>query len=88
MSVRLRDLLIFVTLSDELTTRYSGLLTLSTLLLLELTELQRIKGLKIFYSYVQQYEKTGEEQACDGPDIAQTKDVCDKTGELVSDMKI
>ena len=42
MGVNLRDLLIFITLSDELTTGYAGLLILTTtLLLFELTELQR-----------------------------------------------
>ena len=41
MGVNLRDLLIFITLSDELTTGYVGLLILPTLLLFELTELQR-----------------------------------------------
>ena len=40
MGVNLRDLLIFITLSDELTTGYAGLLILPTLLLFELTELQ------------------------------------------------
>ena len=32
--------------------------------------------------------KTGEKQACDGPDVAQTKDLRDRTGDLVSDLKI
>ena len=41
MGVNLRDLLIFITLSDELTTGYAGLLILPTLLLFELTELQQ-----------------------------------------------
>ena len=31
---------------------------------------------------------TGEKQACDGPDVAQTKDLRDKAGDLVSDLKI
>ena len=31
---------------------------------------------------------TGEKQACDGPDVAQTKNLRDKTGDLVSDLKI
>ena len=30
----------------------------------------------------------GEKQACDEPDVAQTKDLRDKTGDLVSDLKI
>ena len=46
--MNLRDLLIFVTLSDELATGYAGLLTLSTLLLLEPTELQSIERLRMF----------------------------------------
>ena len=29
-----------------------------------------------------------EEQACDGPDVSQTKDLHDKTGDLISDLKI
>ena len=52
MAVNLSDLQTFVTVSDELTTGYAGLLTLSTLLLLELTELQRNYG--CFYSHVKQ----------------------------------
>ena len=48
MGVNLSDLLTFVTLSDELTAGYAGLLTLSTLLLLKLTELQRIEQLRMF----------------------------------------
>ena len=31
---------------------------------------------------------TGEKQARDGPDVTQTKDLRDKTGDLVSDLKI
>ena len=31
---------------------------------------------------------TGEKQACEGKDVAQTKDLGDKTGDLVSDLKI
>ena len=31
---------------------------------------------------------TGKKQACDGPDVAQTKNLRDKTGDLVSDLKI
>ena len=38
VEVNLGDLLIFVTLSDELTIGYAGLLTLSKFLLLELAE--------------------------------------------------
>ena len=39
LEANLKDLLILVTLSDELTTGHAGLLTLSTLPLLELTEI-------------------------------------------------
>ena len=46
VGVNLRDLLILVTLSVELTTGYAGLLTLSTLLILKLTE--RIEQLQMF----------------------------------------
>ena len=31
---------------------------------------------------------TGDEHACDGPDVVQTNDLRDKTGNLVSDLKI
>ena len=48
MGVNLSDLLIFVTLSEELTIGYTGLLTLSALLILELTEPQRIEQLRMF----------------------------------------
>ena len=48
MGVNLRDLLIFVAPSDDLARGYSGLLTLSTLPLLELTELQHIERLRMF----------------------------------------
>lgn len=44
----LRDLLTFITLSDEIITAYTSLLMLSTLLLLERTVLQRIKRLQVF----------------------------------------
>ena len=86
--MNLRDLLIFVTLSDELTTGYSGLLTLSTLLLLERTELQCVERLRVFLQLRTAIGGTGEKQAPDGPDVAQTKDLRDKTGDLVSDLKI
>ena len=86
--MNLRDLLIFVTLSDELTTGYSGLLTLSTLLLLERTELQCVEQLRVFLQLRTAIGGTGEKQARDGPDVAQTKDLRDKTGDLVSDLKI
>ena len=80
--------MIFVTLSDELTTKYTGLLTLTTLLLLERTELQRIERLQMFLQLHTTIGGTGEKLACDGPDVAQTKDLRDKTGDLVSDLKI
>ena len=86
--MNLRDLLIFAKLSAELTTGYSGLLTLSTLLLLERTELQRIERLWIFLQSRTAIEGTGEKRPCDGPDVAQTKDLRNKTGDLVSDLKI
>ena len=86
--MNLRDLLIFVTLSDELTTGYSGFLTLSTLLLLERTELQCVERLRVFLQLRTAIGGTGEKQARDGPDVAQTKDLRDKTGDLVSDLKI
>ena len=68
MGVSLSDLLIFVTLSDELTTGYAGLLTLSTLLLLELTELQRIEQLRMFLHLRKAIGGTGDKRVCDGPD--------------------
>ena len=88
MEVNLRDLLISVTLSDELTTVYAGLLTLSTLLLLELTELQRIEQLQMFLQLRTAIGGTWDEHVCDGPDVVQTKDLRDKTGDIVSELKI
>ena len=73
--VNLGDLLIFVTLSDELTTEYTGLLTLTTLLLLEKTELQRIERLQMFLQLHTAIGGTEEKLACGGPDVAQTKDL-------------
>ena len=86
MGVNLRDLLIFVTPSDELTIGYSGLLTLSTLLLHKLTELQRTEQLQ--KSLHKAKGATEKEQACDGRDFAQTEDLRAKTGDLESDLKI
>ena len=86
--MNLGDLLIFATLSDELATEYTGLLTLTTLLLLERTELQRIERLLMFLQLHTTIGRTGEKLASDGPDVAQTKDLRDKTGDLVSDLKI
>ena len=88
MGVNLRDLLIFVTLSHELTTGYASLLTLSTLLLLQLTELQRIERLRMFLQLRKVIGGTCNERACYGPDVVQTKDLRDKTGDLISDLKI
>ena len=75
MGVNLRDLLIFVTLSDELITEYSGFLTLSALLLLELTELQRIERLRMFLQLRTAIGGKGEEQVYDGPDVTQTEKI-------------
>ena len=75
MGVNLRDLLIFVTLLDELTTGYSVSLALSTLLLLERTELQRVERSRMFLQLPTAIGGTGEKQACNGPDVAQTKDL-------------
>ena len=69
MGVSLGDLLIFVTLSDELTTGYAGLLTLSTLLLLELTELQPIDQLRMFLQLCKAIGGTGDERVCHRPDV-------------------
>ena len=84
----MRDILIFVTLSDELTTGYTDLLTLSILLLLELTELQRIERLRMLLQLHKAIGGTRDERACDGPDVVQTKDLRNKTGDLISDLKI
>ena len=54
VGVNLRDSLIFIILSDELKMGYTGLLILSTLLLIKMTELQHIEQLQCFYSYAQQ----------------------------------
>ena len=88
MRVNLRDLVIFVTLSDELTTGYSDLLTLSILILLELTELQRIERSRMFLQLRRAIGGTADENACDGPDFAQTKNLHQKTGDVVSELKI
>ena len=88
MGVNLSDLLILVTLSDELTTGCAGLLTLSTLLLLKLTELPCIEQLQMFLQLHRAIGGTGDERACNGPDVVQTKDLHDKTGDLIPDLKI
>ena len=86
--MNLRDLLIFATLSDELTTGCSGLLTLSTLILLELTELQLRERLRMFLQLRKAIGGKRDERACDGSDVVKTKDLRDKTGDLISDLKI
>ena len=85
MGVNLRDLLIFVTLLYKLTTWYS---TLSTLLLLKLAEFQRIEQLRMFLQLRTAIGGTGENEPCNGLDNAETKDLRDKTGGLVIDLKI
>ena len=57
---------------DEPTTGYTGLLTLSTLLLLERTKLKDIEQLRMFLQLRTAMGGTGEKQACYGPDVAQT----------------
>ena len=69
-------------LSDELTAGYTGLRTLSTLLLLERTELQCIEQLRMLLQLCAAIGETGEKRAWDGPDVAQTKDLHDRTGDL------
>ena len=68
--------------------REYSLQTLSILLLLERTELQRIERLRMFLQLRTAIGKTGEKPTCDGPHVAQTKDLRDRTGDLVSDLKI
>ena len=85
--MNLSDLLIFVTLSDQLTTGYADLLTLSTSLLHELAELQSIERLRMFLQLRKAIGETGDERACDGPDVVQTKDLRDKTGDLLLNLK-
>ena len=55
--------LIFVMLSDELTAGYTGLLTLSTLLLFEQTELQCIEQLQMLLQLCAAIGETGEKRA-------------------------
>ena len=81
--MNLRDLLIFVTLSHELTTGYACLLTLSTLQPLEPTELQRIERLRMFLQLRKAIRGTGDECTCDGPYVVQIKDLGDKKGDLL-----
>ena len=58
------------------------------MLLLELTEIQRIERLRMFLQLHKAIGGKGGERACDGPDVVQTKDLRDKTGELISNLKI
>ena len=88
MGVNLRDSLIFIILSDELKTRYTGLLILVTLLLLAMTELQHIEQLQMFLQLHTAVERTGDEHACNGPGVPQTKDLLNKKIDLVSDLKM
>ena len=88
VGVNLRDSLMFIILSDELKMGYAALLILSTLLLLEMRELQRIEQLKMFLQLHTAIERAGEKHACNGPGVLQTKDLRKKTTDLVSDLKI
>ena len=72
VEVNLGDLLIFVTLPDELTTGYAGLLTLSKFLLLELAESQRM-----FLQLLAEIGGIGHEHACDGTGVVQANDLHD-----------
>ena len=69
VGVNLRDSLIFIILSDELKMGYTGLLILSTLLLIKMTELQRIEQLQMFL----QLHTAIDKHACNGPGVLQTK---------------
>ena len=71
VGVNLRDSLIFIILSDELKMGYTGLLILSTLLLIEMTELQRIEQLQMFLQLHTAIERAGDEHACNGPGVLQ-----------------
>ena len=71
MGVNLRDSLIFKILSDELKMGYTGLLILSTLLLIKMTELQRIEQLQMFLQLLTAIERAGDEHARNGPSVLQ-----------------
>ena len=71
VGVNLRDSLIFIILSDELKMDYTGLLILSTLLLIELTELERIEQLQMFLQLRTAIERAGDEHACNEPGVLQ-----------------
>ena len=47
-----------------------------------------IERLRMFLQLGTAIGWTGQKQACDWPDVAQTKNLRDKTGDLVSDLKI
>ena len=68
VGVNLRDSLIFIILSDELKMGYTGLLIL---LLIEMTELQRIEQLQMFLQLRTAIERAGDEHACNGPGVLQ-----------------
>ena len=87
MGVNLRDSLIFIILSDELKMGYTCLLILATLLL-EMTELRHIEQLQMFLQLHIAIERTGDEHACNGPGVLQTKDLLNKKIDLVSDLKM
>ena len=86
--VNLRDLLTFITFSDELTIGYGGFVIFSTLLLLELTELQRLEQLRRFLQLRIVIGGIEDKHACDTQDVVQTNNLRDRTGDLVSDLKI
>ena len=70
---------------------YACLLTLWTLLLLELTELQRTEQLRMFLQLRTAIRGTGEEHTCDEvrwSGCGTNKDLRGKTGDVVSDLKI
>ena len=85
VGINLRDSLTFIILSDELKMGYTGLLILSTLLLIEMTELQRIQQLQMFLQLPTAVERAGDKHACNGPGVLQTKDLRNKTTDLVSE---
>ena len=71
VGVNLRDSLIFIILSDELKMGYTGLLILSTLLLIKMTELKRIEQLQMFLQLRTAIKRLGDEHACNGPGVLQ-----------------
>ena len=71
VGVNLRDSLIFIVLSDELKMDYTGLPILSTLLLIELTELERIEQLQMFLQLRTAIERARDEHACNESGVLQ-----------------